>query len=31
MTLGLNAHLFNDDLTDVAKSLDKAAKKALRK
>jgi len=30
MTLGLYAHLFNDDLTDVAKSLDKLPRK-LRK
>jgi integrase len=31
MTLGLYAHLFNDDLTNVAKSLDKGARAALRK
>ena len=30
MTLDLYGHLFSDDLTNVAKSLDKAAKAALR-
>ena len=29
MTLDLYGHLFSDDLTNVAKSLDKAAKAAL--
>src|SRR6516165_9839053 len=31
MTLGLYSHLFDDDLTNVAKALDKAANAALRK
>jgi integrase len=30
MTLGLYSHLFSDDLTNVAKSLDKAAEAAQR-
>jgi len=31
MTLGLYSHLFDEDLTNVAKALDKAANAALRK